>query len=193
MHGNCGCQRRRVRCVQKADTFLPNIKNSCSDIYSKIYAHSLSDIKIELQASLAQLYNNGNSCILSNLLQCVYVSTSCQTERVCVQLPTSAVNVALLAFAAQRRSCSNRSISPARRAHSSKPASAECGRQTMEQTDGQTDGRTDTRPLRRPFTSAISQRVPAVCCAHTDNLRRQEICCQWTSRVDQFTCGTAIK
>ena len=39
----------------------------------------------------------------------------------------------------------------------------------------------------------IMQRVPAVCSAHTDNLRRQEFCCQWTSRVEQFTCGTAIK
>jgi len=26
----------------------------------------------------------------------------------------------------------------------------------------------------------------------TDSLRRQEFCCQWTSRVEQFTCGTAI-
>ena len=45
----------------------------------------------------------------------------------------------------------------------------------------------------RLFTSAISQRVPAVCSAHKDNLRWQEFCCQWTSRVEQFTCGTAIK
>ena len=27
----------------------------------------------------------------------------------------------------------------------------------------------------------------------TDNLRRQEFCCQWTSRVEQFTCGTVIE
>ena len=45
----------------------------------------------------------------------------------------------------------------------------------------------------RSFTPAISQRVPAVCSAHTDNLRWQEFCCQWTSRVEQFTCGTAFK
>jgi len=25
------------------------------------------------------------------------------------------------------------------------------------------------------------------------NLRRQEFYCQWTSRVEQFTCGAAIK
>jgi len=35
--------------------------------------------------------------------------------------------------------------------------------------------------------------VPAVCSPHTDNLRQQEFCRQWTSRVEQFTCGTAIK
>jgi len=45
----------------------------------------------------------------------------------------------------------------------------------------------------RPFTSAISQRAPAVCSAHTDNLRQQQFCFQWTSRMEQFTCGTAIK
>ena len=45
----------------------------------------------------------------------------------------------------------------------------------------------------RPFTSAISQCVPTVCSAQTDNLRRQEFCRQWTGRVEQFTCGTAIK
>jgi len=47
----------------------------------------------------------------------------------------------------------------------------------------------------RPFTSAISQRIPAVCSAHTDNLRRLGFCCQWTSRVEQLrpTCGTAFK
>ena len=45
----------------------------------------------------------------------------------------------------------------------------------------------------RPFTSAISQRVPAVCSAYTDNLWWQEFCCQWTSCMEQFTCGTAFK
>jgi len=48
--------------------------------------------------------------------------------------------------------------SPARRAHSSKPAARCCScrrmGQTGGQTDGQTDGRADTVPLRRP-------------CAHT--------------------------
>jgi len=45
-------------------------------------------------------------------------------KQVGVQLPTSADNVTLLAVAAERRPCGNQSISPARRAHSSKPARA---------------------------------------------------------------------
>jgi len=46
--------------------------------------------------------------------------------------------VTLLAFAAERRPCSNRSISPGRRAHSSKPAAAACGGFAVV---GQTDSR----------------------------------------------------
>ena len=62
---------------------------------------------------------------------------------VCVQLPTSADNVALLAFAdaTERRPCYKRSTSPARRAHSSKPAVA-----AAEWRDHQKDRRTDVRP-----------------------------------------------
>jgi len=49
-------------------------------------------------------------------------------KKVCVQLPASADNLALPAFGrrntAERRPCSKRSICPARRAHSSKPAAA---------------------------------------------------------------------
>jgi len=62
-------------------------------------------------------------------------------RQIYAQLPTSADNVALPAFAAahravERRPCSSRSISPARRAHSSKPVTAACGgRQTDRQTD----------------------------------------------------------
>ena len=43
----------------------------------------------------------------------------------------------------ERRPCSNRSISPVRRAHSSKPAATECGERVV----GETVGRTDARPL----------------------------------------------
>jgi len=52
--------------------------------------------------------------------------------QVCLQLPTSADIVTLLAFAAERRAAAapadrrDQSVSPARRAHSSKPAAAAC-------------------------------------------------------------------
>jgi len=58
-------------------------------------------------------------------------------KEVCVQLITPADNVTLLAFATERQPCSNRSISPARRVHSSKPAEAACS--------GQMTGRMDRR------------------------------------------------
>ena len=59
----------------------------------------------------------------------------------CVQLPTSADNVTLLAFAAERQPCSNRSTFPVRRAHSSKLAAAAFSGRLLGRTDGQTDGR----------------------------------------------------
>ena len=68
---------------------------------------------------------------------CVYLRYD-----VCVQLPTSADSVTLLAFAAERRAAVRRcrSISPAWRAHDSKPAAAACGGRMMGQTDRRTDG-----------------------------------------------------
>ena len=57
------------------------------------------------------------------------------------------LQVTLFAVAAERRPCSNRSISPACRAHSSKPtagATAAVDRWDIEM-DGQTDGRTPYR------------------------------------------------
>ena len=74
------------------------------------------------------------------------VSSTERKKQVCVQLPTSAENVSLPAFAAGchavRCGCcrapgSNRSISPALRAHGSKPIAA-CGGQ-LGQTDGWTN------------------------------------------------------
>jgi len=44
-----------------------------------------------------------------------------------------------------------------------------------------------------PFTFAISQHVPAVCSTDTNNLWWQEFCRQWTSHMQQFTCGTVVK
>jgi len=56
-------------------------------------------------------------------------------QQVCLQLHTPADNMALLAVAAEHRPRSNRLLSPARRAHSSKPAAAACGGRMMGQTD----------------------------------------------------------
>jgi len=65
-----------------------------------------------------------------------------EKKQVGVQLPTPADNATLLAFAAGRRPCSNRSISRGRRAQGSKPAAAACAGRMMGQTDRQTDVRT---------------------------------------------------
>jgi len=59
-------------------------------------------------------------------------------HQVCVQPPTYADNVPLPAFA--RRCCSNRSISPARRAHSNKPAATGLLLRANVGIDRQTDG-----------------------------------------------------
>ena len=75
-----------------------------------------------------------------------------------------------VAFAAERRAavdidrkaaapaadapCSNRSISPARRAHSSKPAARCCSRR-MGETDGQTDGHGIAGPILSVFPALI--------------------------------------
>ena len=66
-------------------------------------------------------------------------------QRICVQLSVYANNVALPAFA--RRFCSNRSITPARRAHiSNLQQRVYCCEPMLEQTDGRTDTiRYDTR------------------------------------------------
>ena len=64
------------------------------------------------------------------------------------------------------------------------------GKRLNRRTDRRTDGRTPDRYVGRSHLRSANA-WPAVCCAHTDNLRRQEFCCQWTSRVEQFTCGTA--
>jgi len=86
-------------------------------------------------------------------------TVSIKFKQVGVQLLTPADNVALLAatwllLAAGPFPCSNRSISPGHRAHSSKPAAACGGRKGQTDNKRQTDGRTDARQMHRP------------CCAH---------------------------
>ena len=69
----------------------------------------------------------------------VWCRSYLKRKTVCSLLPTSADNVTLLAFAAERRPCSNRSISAGRRAHSSKQQQRW---QPIDKTEGQTDRRT---------------------------------------------------
>jgi len=81
-------------------------------------------------------------------------------EQTRVQLPTPAENVPLLVFTAERGAVAHaaaplllpwsvtrrrrcQSISPARQAHSSKPAAAACGGRGRRRLDGWTDSRTD--------------------------------------------------
>ena len=71
--------------------------------------------------------------------------------QVCVQLPTSADNMTLLAVTDEHRRCSNRSISPARRPQ----------QQTRRTLLDRRDGLTDTAPLHRPMraVSIIQQSI----------------------------------
>jgi len=68
-----------------------------------------------------------------------------KSRQVCIQLPTYAAKVALPAFVLRTPQCcapcSNRSISPAGRAHSSKPAAAGLPLRAHAQTDIRTDAR----------------------------------------------------
>ena len=83
-----------------------------------------------------------NNVTQTSLCSASYASWRRGTPRICCCVPCCG------AAAADRRPCSNRSISSGRRAHSSDPTVASSGvrmRQTDRQTDGQTDGRTDDR------------------------------------------------
>ena len=71
---------------------------------------------------------------------CRTLDESSQTYQLGVQPPTSAVNVTLLAFAADRRPCpcSNRSISPAAGRSAANPQQQQCGGQMTGQTERRT-------------------------------------------------------
>ena len=76
--------------------------------------------------------------------------------------------------------CSNRSISPARRAHNSKPAA--------DRTDGQTDGRTDTVAFQMPASAYYAGRAK--------NIKLLPKCLQerqlmWRAAVDCFRCSNS--
>jgi len=97
-------------------------------------------------------------------LQCSHVSKYKHIKSVFVFLATSAVSVALPAFAAVRRAAALLLLSTGQRAieacraHSSKPAAAACGGQTIGRIDRQTDRQpveTDTRPLHGAINACV--------------------------------------
>ena len=102
-----------------------------------------------------------NPSLTADLNRRLTLITRVTLTSLCLQLPTSAVNMALPACVAERRAADSRcgaaaagrpgsrrcrSITPARTALSSKPAAHRCCGRMM----GQTDGRTDARPFHRP-------------------------------------------
>jgi len=91
------------------------------------------------------------SCQVNLLFCCMkFVKQYLLKHYICLAT-TYADNAALSAFA--RCCCSNRSISPAGRAHSSKPAAAACGGREDRQTDRQTGGRMDRQTDARQFST----------------------------------------
>ena len=93
----------------------------------------------------------------------------------------------LLAFADERRPCSNRSISPGRRAHSSKPASAACGGRMMDRTDRQTDTRQFHRP--RLLRILCEQYRQSLYC----KLRSRHPCTQDSSSLSRLSLTQPIR
>ena len=108
---------------------------------------------------------------------------------------------ARLLLAAGPFPCSNRSISPGRRAHSSKPAAACGGR--MGQTDNkrQTDGRTDARQMHRPCSAhslyvgsaSIEEEETmwssAHCSFHSTDFELAGLCCRIVGRFVYLYCS----
>ena len=73
---------------------------------------------------------------------------TCVTTVVCVQPRSSAVNMSLPAFAAERRCCWRLAPAAVDRRSAANPPHAAA---TVERWDR--DGRTDTRPFRKPFST----------------------------------------
>ena len=90
----------------------------------------------------------------------------CLTSLACVQLPTSADNVALPAIAADRRRCSDRTTFNVRQQETSG------GRKMMRHTDGQTD----TRPFHRPCSAQCASSVTVSKCIKLLHSVLQTVC-----------------
>jgi len=113
-----------------------------------------SHVSSERLHSIRSLTVDDRPCTQHSRKHCIaYGNLSCTSEQLCVQLSTSVHgNGTLLAFAAERRPCSNRSIFPGCRAHSSKLAAVTCGSQMMGQKGHWTDRRTERRADGRSST-----------------------------------------
>ena len=87
-------------------------------------------------------------------------------KAVCVQLPASAGDVTLFVFAAERRPCSNRSVSPGCR-----PTAANPPRRPYGRIDRQTDARQFRRPCSAYYASSVDK-VPAAEVTGRTNITR---------------------
>ena len=112
-------------------------------------------------------------------------------EKHCAQLPEAYVGWQrdTLAVAAECRPCSNRSISPARRAHSSKPAARCCSVRSINGTDERTDRKTerrwDTVPLHRPCRIMRPVPITYLCLyrLHMAQLMPLPLTVSWFSKI----------
>ena len=127
--------KRVVNRLFKLNSCNINISYSCALCYLIWYLGSIHpDINIVKILSLSVVFaliriiiihSTSNNATLSSLCSASYVSWQRGTARICC----------CGADAADRRPCSDRSISPACRAHSSKPAAAASGGWMLGQTD----------------------------------------------------------
>ena len=129
---------------------LLNVAVDSAHLRNVLPATAHSSHLTQLEMDQRQCFEFDTLRRVSALIACLFSLDMCKdykrtTDRSCVQLPTSAVNVTLPAFAAERCAAATlppnagacyRSIYLAQRALSSKPAARRC--QSMGQTDGWT-------------------------------------------------------
>ena len=132
---------------QRLIPFLPRPRFlTLSLIPVKLFPSSSGSRSDFITWATIKLHDWPTASMRQSLLRKAVVSALNLLTSLCSASCVSCKRGALPVGAAGRRSCSNRSISPARRAHSSKPAATACsGDWRMGQTDGQTHGRTSDR------------------------------------------------
>jgi len=94
--------------------------------------------------------------ILKNMYRPHVVLIHIIIKHVSVQLPTSADNVALLAFAAEHQPCSNHSIFPGDQDHRRKPAAMACNCQMTGLTPIQMDDQQFQRPCAAHYVRIVN-------------------------------------